>query len=95
MYPDRIDHFIKEQLHIEGYARYNDDSYLIHQDIEYLQHCLSEIRKLLDKYGIQLNPKTRIIRFKYGSFTFLKRRFHITETGRIITKLSRKNVKQV
>lgn len=93
MYPDRIDHFIKEQLHIEGYARYNDDSYLIHQDIGYLKHCLEEIKKLLDKYGIQLNPKTRIVKFKCGSFTFLKRRFHITETGKIITKLSRKNVK--
>lgn len=44
MLPNRLDHFIKEQLHIEGYGRYMDDGYLIHESRDYLQECLKQIR---------------------------------------------------
>ncbi|MBQ9200632.1 MAG: hypothetical protein IJ141_10690 [Lachnospiraceae bacterium] len=44
-FPNSIDHFIKEQLHIKGFGAYMDDRYLIHKDKEYLKYCLEEIRK--------------------------------------------------
>ena len=34
MLPNKLDHFIKEQLGIKGYARYMDDGYLIHTSKE-------------------------------------------------------------
>lgn len=37
-YPNKIDHYIKEVLKIEGYGRYNDDFVLIHSDKAYLQY---------------------------------------------------------
>lgn len=92
-YPNGIDHFVKEKLHIKGYGRYMDDMYLIHEDIDYLKHCWHEVEKELDKLGLSLNPKTQIIRFDKGeSFHFMKRRFRITETGRVLTRLERRNV---
>lgn len=91
-YLSDVDHHIKEKLHIKGYGRYMDDMYLIHEDVEYLKKCLSEIEKMLEELGLRLNPKTQIIRFEHGSFTYLKRRFTITQTGKVLTRLMRPNI---
>lgn len=91
-YLNSLDHYIKERLHIKGYARYMDDAYLIHSDIDYLKCCLSEIKRISKELGLELNPKTRITRLDKGSFIFLKRRFSITDTGKVVTRLKRSNV---
>lgn len=93
-YPNDVDHYIKERLHIKGYGRYMDDSYIIHEDIGYLKKCRREIGKLLsDKLELELNPKrTMIVPLDRGSFTYLKKRISITESGKILMRLSRKNV---
>jgi len=92
-YVNSIDHYIKEKLHIKGYGRYMDDFYLIHNDIEYLKYCRSEIERLSKELGLTLNSKTKIVKLTEG-FTFLKKRFYITDTNKIITRLSRKNVRK-
>lgn len=91
-YPNTIDHYIKEQLHIKGYGRYMDDMYIIHHDIQYLKECRDKLEKLFYDLGLTLNPKTKITRFDKGSFVFLKRRFSITDSGKIVTRLLRKNI---
>lgn len=90
-YPNAIDHYIKERLHIKGYGRYMDDIYLIHYDIEYLKKCRDKIIKMLSELDLTVNPKTHITRFNKGNFVYLKRRFSIFDTGKIITRLLRKN----
>ena len=71
-YPSKIDHYIKEVLRIKGYARYMDDSYLIHKDKGYLKKCLEDLKGKFAEVGIVLNPKkTRIVKLSKG-FTFLK-----------------------
>lgn len=91
-YPNRIDHYIKEVLKIKGYGRFMDDSYLIHHDVEYLKECLEKIRELYAEYGITLNEKkTKICDFRHG-FDYLKTRFYITESGKIIKKPCREAV---
>lgn len=88
-YPNFIDHYIKEVLRIKGYARYMDDSYLIHHDKEYLKYCLKEIERLCESVGIKLNKnKTQIIKLTH-QFTFLKTKYDITESGKIIRRVSR------
>lgn len=88
-YPNHIDHYIKEVLRIRGYARYMDDSYLIHHSKEYLQYCLKEIKRMCDEIGIKLNPnKTQIVKLTH-QFTFLKTKYSITETGKIVRRVSR------
>ena len=82
MLPNRLDHFIKEQLHIEGYGRYMDDGYLIHESRDYLQECLKQIRAVCADLGIRMNEKkTRIV--KLQELHFLKTRFYLTETGKV------------
>lgn len=92
LYPDMLDHYIKEKLRIKGYARYMDDSYVIHHDLEYLKQCQKDIEEIVVSIGLELNPKTKITPFEGGSFVFLKRRFSITESGKILTRLQRCNI---
>lgn len=88
-YPNKLDHYIKEVLRIRGYGRYMDDGYLIHHDKEYLKQCLKEITGICDELGIKLNPnKTQIVKLTH-QFTFLKTKYHLTENGKVIRRVSR------
>lgn len=92
MYPNRLDHFVKEVLRIKAYGRYMDDGYLVHESKEYLQDCLREIRRICAELGIKLNEKkTQIVKLSRG-LNFLKRRFILTETGKVIIKPARKGI---
>ena len=59
-YLNNMDHFIKEELKIKGYIRYQDDFLLFSESKEYLKFCLKEIKKFLEKEKLMLNKKTRI-----------------------------------
>lgn len=90
--PNRIDHYAKEVLKIKGYGRYMDDTYLIYEDANYLKECLEKIKVICDELGIKINgKKTRICDLKHG-FTFLKTRFYVTKSGKIIKKPCRKSI---
>ena len=89
---NRLDHYIKEVCRIKGYSRYNDDGYLLHPSKEYLQRCLEGIKKLCTELEITLNEKkTQIVKLSHG-FTFLKVRFFLLNSGRIVRKLCRRSV---
>lgn len=92
-YPSNIDHYIKEQLKIKCYGRYMDDMYLIHNDIKYLEYCKNKILKECDKLNIIVNPKKIKIIKLTDQFTFLKKQFKITNTGKILMRPVRKNYK--
>jgi len=82
-----IDHFIKEKLRVKYYGRYMDDFYLIHSDKEFLKKCLLEISRECDRLGLVLSKrKTHIVKLSHG-FTFLKVRFYITPTGKLVRKI--------
>ena len=88
-YPNRIDHYIKEQLRIRGYGRYMDDFYLIHESKEYLEKCLIDIRRMYNDIGIELNEKkTKIVRLS-DEFKFLKVKTRLTDTGRVVMRPDR------
>lgn len=92
MYPNRLDHYIKEVLRIKHYGRYMDDGYLIHDSKEHLQKCLQEIRRICAELGIKLNAKkTQIVKLSRG-LNFLKRHFILTDTGGVIIKPARKGI---
>ena len=54
---DDFDHFIKEQLHIKHYVRYNDDFIIIHEDKAYSQECLIKIDAWISSRSLKLSPK--------------------------------------
>jgi len=89
---NRLDHYIKEKCRIKGYGRYMDDGYLIHESKEYLKECLEGIKKICDELEIKLNvKKTQIVKLTRG-FTFLKIRFYLLPSGKIIRKIYRRSV---
>lgn len=66
-YLSKFDHFIKETLKIKYYIRYMDDGILIHKDKMYLEYCLREIKKELNKYKLNYNDKkTKIGKVEHG-----------------------------
>lgn len=88
----RLDHYVKEICRIRGYGRYMDDGYLIHPSKEYLKKCLDGIKEICKELEITLNEKkTQIVPLRRG-FTFLKVRFFLTSTGRIVRKICRRSV---
>lgn len=92
---NRLDHYIKEVCRIRGYGRYMDDGYLIHPDKSYLKQCLTGMRFICDELGITLNEKkTQIVKLSHG-FTWLKVKFYISPTGRIIRKMNHDSITKV
>ncbi|MDR2513737.1 MAG: RNA-directed DNA polymerase [Christensenellaceae bacterium] len=90
LYLNDMDHFIKEKLGVKFYGRYMDDFYLIHEDKEYLRHCLREIEKHVGALGLSLNGKTNIYPLKNG-IDFLGFHTYLTETGGVVRKVRRKS----
>lgn len=88
-YPNKLDHYCKEMLRIKYYGRYMDDTYLIHKDKAYLEYCLQEIKKICNDLGIKLNEKkTRIVPLDEG-FWFLKGKYILLQSGKIVCKPAR------
>lgn len=71
-YLNDLDHFIKEDLKIKYYARYQDDFLLFHNSKSYLKYCFEQIKIFLDKEDLRLNPKSRLYK-STNNFIFLGR----------------------
>lgn len=71
-YLNDLDHFIKENLKIKYYVRYQDDFCLYHYSKEYLKFCLGRIKSFLENEKLKLNKKTRIYK-NTDNFVFLGR----------------------
>ena len=89
---NRLDHYVKEVLRIKGYGRYMDDGYLIHPSKEYLKKCLEDIKRICDELGIVLNlKKTQIVKLSHG-FSWLKVRFFLTKTGKVVKRIYKHSI---
>lgn len=67
-----LDHYIKEELKITCYIRYQDDFLLFHPLKSYLKECFVKIKEFLTKEKLVLNNKSRIYSSK-DNFIFLGR----------------------
>lgn len=67
-----MDHYIKEELGIKCYVRYQDDFLLYSDSKEYLECCKKKIIKFLKKEDLVLNNKTEIYSNKQN-FIFIGR----------------------
>ena len=71
-YLNDLDHYIKEELKIKYYIRYQDDFCLMHPSKQYLKECKRKIEDFLTKEKQKLNQKTRIYSNK-NNYLFLGR----------------------
>lgn len=91
-YPTVIDNYCKIVKGCKYYARYMDDIYVLHKDKEFLKNLLKEITAIANKYGLFINSKkTQIVKVSHG-FTFLKIKYNLTDTGKIICRLSHDSI---
>lgn len=89
---NRLDHYIKEVLRVKCYCRYMDDGYLIHPSKEFLTKCLDAIKAICQILGITLNQKkTQIVKLSHG-FRWLKVRYYLTETGKVVRKIYKRSL---
>lgn len=89
-----LDHTIKDRMRKRWYGRYNDDGYILCKDKEEAKEVLAVIRKIADTLGIIVNEKkTRIVKFSRG-FCYLKIRYHMTATGRIVRHINHDGIKR-
>ncbi len=92
LYPSRIDNYCKIVKGLKYYGRYMDDTYVIHESKEYLKQLLNEITKICNDYGIFINQKkTQIVKLT-KTFTFLKTRYNLTATGKVIKRINKDSV---
>lgn len=89
--PDRLDHYLKEHMHVLYYDRYMDDFIIIDNSREHLMECVTYIETALRDMGLTLNKKSSIFPLKNG-IKYLKRRFVLTETGKVIVRVDQKEV---
>lgn len=95
-YASPIDHYIKDQLGIHGYARYMDDGYVISDSLEFLKTLREFLFEFAEDLGIEMNEKKCIITpFHSHSFKFLKMRIRLEPTGKVVVKLSRNSIKAI
>ena len=89
-FPNIIDHYFQNKKEIESFARFMDDSYCISYDLEELRKLKNIIINLANELGLEINKKRlQIIKFNGGSFTYLKKRFYLSENGKVVVRLSR------
>lgn len=84
-YADRADHALKEIYRLGKSIRYMDDTIVISDSKERLQEALDGIMRIWSDLGIVVHKtKTQIIPMR--RFTFLKVRFCLTDTGKVVMK---------
>ncbi|MBP3826284.1 MAG: hypothetical protein ILA11_11205 [Butyrivibrio sp.] len=91
-YPSSVDHCIKDFCGVKGYGRYMDDGYIIDADLHRLKQIVNLFMRKCNELSIKMNyKKCQFIRID-KPFTFLKTRFFITKSGKVIRRIGRKAV---
>lgn len=91
-YPNALDWYIKQDLHVRWYGRYMDDGYLLFREKEEAKNAIQKVSQYASRLGIRINEKkTKIVKLSRG-FKFLKTYHLLTETGKVIRKLSRESI---
>lgn len=92
--PSRIDSWCKTVKGCKFYHAYMDDRIIIHHDKQFLRQILAEITQIAETLGIHINSrKTQIIKLT-RPFVFLKTRYILTDTGKLIKKIPKDVVKR-
>lgn len=93
LYINSVDHLAKDQLGIHCYGRYMDDAYLI-ADKRHAQDALDALTAESHRLGLTFNEKATQLRSLTQGWHYLKKRIQLTDTGRVVMRLERENIKR-
>lgn len=83
-YPTELDNFCKIVKGCKYYGRYMDDTYIIHEDKEFLRKLYKDYQVISQNLGIKINSqKTQIMKLEKG-FIFLQMRYLLTDSGKVV-----------
>ena len=92
IYMSGLDHYMKETLSVPVYIRYMDDGVIFSNDKQFLHDLYFEMKAVCDELGLKFNDKkTKIVKMSKG-FVFMKVRYRVTSTGKIIRTLTRAGI---
>ena len=86
-YPYRLDNYIKIVKGCKFYGRYMDDFYIIHRDKVFLENILKDIQAISEQLGLHINFKKTHIKSLNRTFIFLKTKYTLTATGKVVMSL--------
>ena len=86
-YPYRLDNYIKIVKGCKFYGRYTDDFYIIHRDKVFLENILKDIQAISEQLGLHINFKKTHIKPLNHNFIFLKTKYTLTATGKVVMSL--------
>ena len=91
-YPIPYDNYVKIVKGEKFFARYMDDSYVIHRSKEHLQELLKELLVVTRELGITINEnKTRIVKLSQG-WRYLQIKYQLHESGHVSTRINPKRI---
>lgn len=90
--PNKLDHFVKDAKSVRHYIRYMDDGIILSDNKEFLHALYLEMKEVCEGLGLTFNErKTKIVKMSKG-FVFMKVRYRVTKTGKIIRTLVRSGI---
>ena len=90
---NKIDHEVKEKLHVKYYIRYMDDFWMLIKTKEKADKVYNDVKRQLETYGLELNKKKSHVTSLKKGFSFLGFDYRMTETGKIIMTLNSESTK--
>lgn len=90
--PNKLDHYIKDKCGVKHYIRYMDDGVLFSDSKEFLQELYEHMKVIVAELGLSFNEKKTHIGKISNGFTFLKVRYKVTDTGKIVKTLSKTGI---
>lgn len=90
--PNKLDHYIKDKCSIKHYVRYMDDGIILSNNKNELNKLYKGMIEICNELGLKFNAKkTRIIKMTKG-VNFMKIKYRVTPTGKLIKKLSKSGI---
>lgn len=90
--PNLLDHYIKDKMGVKHYVRYMDDGIVLSNDKEFLHNLYAGMVEISNELGLNFNEKkTQIVKMSKG-ITFMKIRYIVTPSGKLIKKLHKAGI---
>lgn len=92
MLANAVDHTLKDQTSVKNLERYMDDTLFVVRTKQEAYNVIEAARQASTKSGLIMNENKTHITPLTGWFKYCQWRFHMTDTGRIVVKPSRRSI---
>lgn len=89
LFPSIIDHYCTTVCGCGFYARYMDDIYVMHPDLNYLKQVFTGMLSIASSLCLTFNPRKCRFSKLDKSFSYLKGQYTLTATGKVLYSPSR------